>query len=330
MKPINIALIGLGTVGCGVYQTLHIHRQRLEKLVGAPINISTIIIENPDKHQKISAKTNITTDVNTVLNNPEIDVVFEAIVGKEPAFSLLRRCIQAKKHVITSNKEMFAIHGQELKRLATQYNVQIGYDATTAGGIPIIQTIQQLLKANQIQYVQAILNGTTNFILSAMREKNITFSTALDEAQNWGYAEADPENDIEGFDAYYKLMILSDLIFEKQPDLKYVKRIGIRDITEDSLQGLQTEGKRVKHIAKIGYDATGNLTASVEPEAVSKEHPLYAVEGVNNAIHIKGDIVGDLTFTGPGAGSFPTASAMIEDFCILFKKEQAAIAGAPV
>ncbi|MGP4106244.1 homoserine dehydrogenase [Virgibacillus sp. L01] len=326
MRPINIALIGLGTVGCGVYQTLHIHQQRLEKLVGAPINISTIIIEHPDKHQKIAAKTNVTTDVNTVLNNPEIDVVFEAIVGKEPAFSLLRKCIQAKKHVITSNKEMFATHGDELKNLASRYNVRIGYDATTAGGIPIIQTIQQLLKANQIQYVQAILNGTTNFILSAMREKNITFSSALDEAQNWGYAESNPENDIDGFDAFYKLMILSDLIFEKQPDIEHVTRVGIRNTTEESIQALQTEGKRLKHIAKIGHDAAGNLTASVELEAVSKEHPLYAVEGVNNAIHIKGDIVGDLTFTGPGAGSFPTASAMIEDFCILFKKERAPIA----
>lgn len=321
MKPINIAVIGLGTVGYGVYQTIQTHRKRLENLVGSPIYVSTIVIEHPDKHRKILSKTNITTDINDVLHNPDIDVVFEAIVGTEPAFTYLRKCIQAKKNIITANKEMFAAHGKELKLLAKEHRVQIGYDATTAGGIPIIQTIQQTLKANQIQSVQAILNGTTNFILTAMREDRLTFTDALHDAQMRGYAEADPTNDIEGYDALYKLMILSDLIFEKQPELQHVSRSGISDTTTDSIQSLESEGKHIKHIASISNDSNGNLTASVKPIAVSKDHPLYAVEGVNNAIHLKTNIVGDLTFTGPGAGAFPTASAMIEDLCIMLQKE---------
>ena len=185
MKPIQVALIGLGTVGCGVYQTLHIHKQRLEILLGAPVELATIVIENPDKHQKIAEKSTISTDISDILYNPEIDVVFEAINGKEPAFTYLKQCIQAGKHVVTANKEMFASHGRELKELAKANDVQIGYDATTAGGIPIIQTISQLFRANQIQQVQAILNGTSNYILTEMRENKLPFSTALKMCAVW-------------------------------------------------------------------------------------------------------------------------------------------------
>ncbi|WP_174615007.1 homoserine dehydrogenase [Virgibacillus ihumii] len=325
MKPIQVALIGLGTVGCGVYQTLHIHKQRLEIVLGAPVELTTVVIENPDKHQRIAEKAPISTDISDILYNPEIDVVFEAINGKEPAFTYLKQCIQAGKHVVTANKEMFASHGRELKELAKTNDVQIGYDATTAGGIPIIQTISQLFRANQIQQVQAILNGTSNYILTEMRENKLSFSTALKQAQKWGYAEADPTNDIEGYDAFYKLMILSELIYDKQPDPENISHSGITGITGDSIEKAQQDGNRIKHIASINYDKAGNLTAAIEPVAVSKEHPLYAVEGVDNAIHLKADIVGDITLTGPGAGSFPTASAMIEDFCLILSKRPAPI-----
>lgn len=323
MKPINVALIGLGTVGSGVYQTIHIQQQRLEDLLGAPVHISTIVIEHDEKHEKIGAKTDITTDITDILRDPDIDVVFEAIVGREPAFTYLKQCIQAKKHVITSNKEMFAAHGSELKVLANEHDVKIGYDATTAGGVPIIQTIQQVLKANQIQQVQAILTGTTNYVLTAIRKKQVSLIEALREAEEWGYAEADPTTDIEGHDALFKLMILSELIFEKQPNLEHIKRKGISEITDKTIQEAAAEGKRIKHIASLAYSTTtGELTASIEPVAVTEEHPLYAVEGVNNAIHLKTNILGDLTLTGPGAGSFPTASAMVEDLCSIFQNEK--------
>ncbi|MFC4558163.1 homoserine dehydrogenase [Virgibacillus kekensis] len=322
MKPINVALIGLGTVGCGVYQTFHIHKERLEELAGSPICISTIVIEHPEKHNKLPPEVNVTTDLLAVANDPEIDVVFEAIVGKEPAFSFLKKCIAGKKHVITANKEMFAAHGKELKSLAESYGTKIGFEATTAGGIPIIQTIQQLLQANQVKSVQAILNGTSNFILTAMRVEGLTFAEALSNAQKWGYAEADPTNDVEGYDALYKLQILSDLIFREQPETGRVKRLGIRDITADKITKSQKSCERIKHVATLEYDSKGNLTGSVEPLSLEENHPLYAVEGVNNAIYLKTDILGDLTLTGPGAGAFPTASAMVEDFCTILKKEQ--------
>lgn len=320
--PINVALIGLGTVGSGVYQTFHIHRERLEGLAGGPIRISTVVIEHPEKHDKLPAEVNVTTDLQAVVDDPTIDVVFEAIVGREPAYSFLKKCIQAKKHIITANKEMFAAHGKELRELAEINGTKIGFEATTAGGIPIIQTIRQLLKANQIKSVQAILNGTSNFILTAMRVEGLTFSQALSNAQKWGYAEADPTNDVEGYDALYKLLILSDLVFHDQPDTAYINRTGIRDITADAITNAQRTDSRIKHVATLEYDPAGNLTASVEPLPVDEKHPLFAVEGVNNAIHLKTDILGDLTLTGPGAGAFPTASAMVEDFCTILEKKQ--------
>lgn len=318
MKEINVALIGLGTVGNGVYETIHNHEKRLQQVTNCRIRISTIVIQDRNKHKKINKDYTVSTNIDDILNNKEIDVVFEAIVGKEPAFTYVKQCIKAGKHIITANKEMFATHGSELKELAQQHGVEIGFDATTAGGIPVIQTIQQLLKVNNITKVQAILNGTTNYILTEMREKKLAFPVALKQAQQLGYAEADPKNDIEGFDAFYKLMILTELIFNQQPVWKDIKRIGIDQITTKKIN--EVEDKRIKHIATVEQTESG-LHATVEPVTISKDHPLYAVEGVDNGIHLQTDILGGLTLIGPGAGAMPTASAMIEDFCTIFGKE---------
>lgn len=318
MRKINVALIGLGTVGNGVYETIHKHEKRLQQITNSHIRISTIVIQDRNKHKKLNKNYTISTNIEDILVNKDIDVVFEAIVGKEPAFTYVKQCIKAGKHVITANKEMFAAHGSELKELAKQYEVEIGFDATTAGGIPVIQTIQQLLKVNKITKVQAILNGTTNYILTEMREKQLTFPVALKQAQQLGYAEADPKNDVEGFDAFYKLMILTELIFDKQPVWEDVNRMGIEQITTKEINKLAE--KRMKHVATVKQTENG-LHATVEPITVSKEHPLYAVEGVDNGIHLQTDILGELTLIGPGAGALPTASAMVEDFCTIFKKE---------
>ncbi|WP_099159309.1 homoserine dehydrogenase [Virgibacillus ndiopensis] len=319
MKKLSVAILGFGTVGQGVRDVIYHHQERLKNIVGVPVEISTILIKNPEIHQNNSDHIRFTTDFKTILSDPTIDIVFEAIVGKEPAFSYLKQCIEANKHVITANKEMFQEHGQKLKKLAAEYNVGIGFDATTAGGIPIIQTIQQLLHVNKITKVQAILNGTSNYVLTKMREKGSTFDDALQKAQSLGYAEADPTNDIEGYDAFYKLKILSELLFDEQPVWENVKRIGISRVSKQTIEKEAASGKRIKHIAEIAlFD--GTIAASIEPRAIPTNHPLYAIEGVNNAIYMETDILGNLTLTGPGAGAYPTASAMVEDLCHIMKQ----------
>ncbi len=320
MKPIHVALLGHGTVGKGVYQTIQTHQDRLQLVTGRPVHISAILIEHPEKYTYLDKEITITTDIHTIVQDPDIDVVFEAIVGIEPAYTYLKKCLIAGKSIITANKEMFAHHGSELKQLAQARGTMLGYDATTAGGIPIIQTIQQLLQVNQIQKIQGILNGTSNYILTEMREQQTSFDTALKQAQELGYAEADPTNDIEGYDALYKLLILSELTFGEQPALKEIKRKGISDISAAHIATNQTNGKKIKHLATI-QQVEGKLHASVEPISLTDTHPLYAIEGVNNAVNIETDLIGHLTLTGPGAGALPTASAMLEDFCSLFAKK---------
>lgn len=316
MCNINIALLGFGTVGNGVYRTIQKHKERIEQTIGVAVHISTIVIQHPEKHVHLSGDIYVTNDIHAIINNPEIDIVFEAIVGKEPAFSYLKQCIQNGKHIITANKEMFACHGKTLKSLAKVHHVHIGYDATTAGGIPIIQTIQQLLHINKIQKVEAILNGTSNYMLTEMRENGVSFEVALKEAQRLGYAEADPTNDIAGHDAFFKLMILSELIYDKQPEWERVERISIADIEK---KAINTPGRKTKHIATLVPSNEG-ICASVKPVIINEDHPLYAIEGVENAVHIETDIAGGLTITGAGAGALPTASAMMEDFCIMMKE----------
>lgn len=320
MKKLQIALLGFGTVGKGVYEVVQSHQGTLKATLGRSVEVSIILVENINKHQDLAEQQLLTTDFQDVLNHPDIDVVCEAIVGTEPAATYLKKSLQAGKHIITANKEMFALHGKELKELAEASGCQIGYEATTGGGIPIIQTISQLLKVNHIHKVSAILNGTSNYILSEMRNKGLSFDEALSQAQALGYAEADPVNDIEGFDSFYKLMILSDLIFNEQPDWNAVKRVGMTNVTADDINKLNADNKRIKLVATLER-IKGNLHARVEPVSLSKTHPLFAVEGVDNAIAIETDLLGQLTLTGPGAGALPTASAMLEDMDTIFTKK---------
>lgn len=316
METLHVALLGFGTVGKGVYHTIQVYQNKLQHIIGKRVKVACIMIKNLENYVDFQGDAAIETDIQAIVENPNIDVVFEAIVGKEPAFTYVKQCIASGKHVITANKEMFAHHGRELKKLATKYCVQIGYEATTAGGIPIIRTIKHLLQVDRIKKVTAILNGTSNYILTEMRKKGTPFSETLRLAQKLGYAEADPMNDIGGDDAFYKLMILSELIFGKQPNWKTVTRIGIQGITVDDIEKAQFEGKRICHIATVSMEK-GTVRAKVEPTAIQENHPLFSVEGVDNAIHLQTELIGSLTLQGPGAGSLPTASAMLEDFCTL-------------
>ncbi|WP_035423951.1 homoserine dehydrogenase [Bacillus sp. UNC438CL73TsuS30] len=309
---VKVAILGFGTVGEGVYRTIQTHASELEALLGKRVEVAAVLIKNKQKERKIAKDVLITTDFNEIINLSQLDIVVDAIVGKDPAFNYLKQAIERGSHIITANKEMFAYHGKELLDLADEHQVSIGFEATVAGGVPIIQTLRQLLQVNRVKQIQGIVNGTSNFILTEMREKKQSFADALRLAQEKGFAEADPTNDVEGFDAFYKLMVLSRVAFGNAPNWKAVERVGITSITSELIETADQLGFRFKHVVSIQKDGD-TLIGSVRPVLVSKSHPFYHVEGVENAVNIYSDIVGRITLQGPGAGMFPTASAVIED-----------------
>jgi homoserine dehydrogenase len=321
MTVINVAILGFGTVGEGVYNTIQSHQDELTAILGRKVEVVAVLIRNKQKARKISEKIEVTSDFNKILQLPKLDIVIEAIVGSEPSFTYLKKAIQKGCHIITANKKMFAHHGKELMELAEENSVSVGFEATVAGGIPIIQTLRHLLKVNRVQSVQGILNGTSNFILTEMRENKQSFAAALELAQQKGFAEADPANDIEGIDAFYKLMILSKIAYGKEPNWKSVEIRGINEITYDQIKEAENRGLRFKHIASLRKDGD-QIIGSVKPVLIGKSHPFYNIEGVENAVNIQSDILGSITLQGPGAGMYPTASAMIEDLVYVsqFKK----------
>ncbi|MED1467154.1 homoserine dehydrogenase [Bacillus salipaludis] len=321
MMTVKVAILGFGTVGEGVYRTIQTHASELEALLGKKVEVAAVLIKNNQKERKIAKDVLITTDFNEIINLSQLDIVVDAIVGKDPAFNYLKQAIERGCHIITANKEMFAHHGKELLDLAEEHQVSIGFEATVAGGVPIIQTLRQLLKVNRVQQIQGIVNGTSNFILTEMREKKQSFADALKLAQEKGFAEADPTNDVEGFDAFYKLMVLSRVAFGNAPNWKAVERVGITSITSELIETADQLGFRFKHVVSIQKEGD-KLIGSVRPVLVSKSHPFYHVEGVENAVNVYSDIVGRITLQGPGAGMFPTASAVIEDLVYVSQSNQ--------
>ncbi|RZT23969.1 homoserine dehydrogenase [Fictibacillus sp. BK138] len=312
MAPIKAALLGFGTVGQGVYDALKTHREQLKTVLGEEVIIEAILVKDGAKKRDVDEHILVTTDFEEVLNIPDLQIVFEAIVGEEPGFTYLSKAIEKGCRVITANKVMFAKHGKTLLKKAEEAGVSVGYEATTAGGTPIIRSISQLLQVNDILSVEAILNGTSNYILTNMRKKGLTFEEVLKKAQELGYAEADPVNDVEGFDAFYKLMILSELSFGSSPNWDEVERKGITEVSSEQIEVFSRWGYKVKHLARIRSDR-GTFTASVKPVLVDAEHPLYGVEDVQNAIMVETSLAGKVTVQGAGAGKLPTASAMVED-----------------
>ncbi|WP_462408817.1 homoserine dehydrogenase [Neobacillus sp. Marseille-QA0830] len=312
MTGIKVAILGFGTVGEGVYRTIQSHEAELTDVLGKKVEVAAILIKNTAKARTIGDGVLVTTDFEEIIRLPKLDVVIEAIVGQEPSYTYLKRAIQRGCHIITANKEMFAHYGKELIKLAGSHHVQVGFEATVAGGIPVIQTLRQLLKINRVSEIHGILNGTSNFILTEMREKKQSFAQSLLLAQEKGYAEADPTNDVEGFDAFYKTMILSRIAFGSEPIWQDVEREGITHINSELIEVADQLGLRFKHVASI-TKLGDKIQASVKPALVGNEHPFYHVEGVENAVNVHSDIVGRITLQGPGAGMFPTASAVIED-----------------
>ncbi|SDK05505.1 homoserine dehydrogenase [Sediminibacillus albus] len=319
MTTIKVALLGFGTVGSSVYQILQSQQSKFERLIGRKVEIVGVLIQDETKQRDIADGILVTSSFEELINVSDIDVIIEAINGIEPGAGYLHKALEKGVHVVTANKELLAHEGKSLRETADTGNAQLKYEAAVAGGVPIIGTLQQLLQVNYISNVEAILNGTSNYILTEIAENKVSFQEALLTAQKLGYAEADPGNDVDGWDAFYKLMILSDLLLGDQPDWTQVTRRGIRGITLADIQAVETAGWRIKHIASLQFNK-GKAQLRVEPRAVPQGHSLYEVAGVDNAVAIEGDLAGNLKLQGPGAGALPTASAILEDFVQLYKK----------
>lgn len=313
MKKLNIALLGLGTVGSGVVKIIEENRQQIIDTLNKDIVIKHILVRDKSKKRPINiSRYHLTEDVNEILNDDSIDIVIEVMGGIEPTVNWLRDALKNGKHVITANKDLLAVHLKLLEDLAEEKGLALKFEASVAGGIPIVNAINNGLNANNISKFMGILNGTSNFILSKMTREQTTFEEALDEAQRLGFAEADPTDDVEGIDAARKVVITSYLSFNQVIKLNDVKVRGISQTTLSDINVADKLGYKIKLIGKGTYQ-NSKVNASVEPTLIHKSHQLATVEDEYNAIYVVGDAVGDTMFYGKGAGSLATGSAVVSD-----------------
>ncbi|MFB3883898.1 MAG: homoserine dehydrogenase [Thermodesulfobacteriota bacterium] len=313
MKEIKVGLIGFGTVGAGVVKILQNNSRLIEKRMGAKIILKRIADVDLRADRGVKVKSGaLTARAEDVIQDPEIDIVMELIGGIEPAKTYILKAIRNKKHIITANKALLALHGDEIFREAYRFGVDINFEASVGGGIPLIRSIKEGLVANRIQSIFGILNGTSNYILSKMTDEGRNFREVLREAQEKGYAEANPAYDIEGVDAAHKLTILIRLAFGTSLRFEEIFIGGISEITPLDIQFGREFGYRVKLLAITKIDQ-GKIEARVHPTLIPEKHLLSTVEGVFNAIYIKGDAIGPTLFYGQGAGQMPTGSAVVSD-----------------
>lgn len=305
-KKIKIGLIGLGTVGSGVFKTLQNFKN---------VEVVKIAVHNKNKKRNIDGldESIITDDAYEVVNNPEIQIVAELVGGINPAFDLIKTAIKNGKHIVTANKELLAKHGEELFNFAEENNKVVLYEAAIAGGIPLIMPIKTILAGNKITKIKAILNGTTNYILTKMDVQGASYTDVLKEAQELGYAEADPTGDVEGFDAAYKITTLATIAFGKRIKIENVYREGITKISPDDMKAANEMGYKIKLIASAELNEDSKADVRVHPMLVPKTKTLAHIDYVTNAVSLSGHPVGDVTLSGPGAGEFPTASSVVGD-----------------
>lgn len=310
---IGVGLLGLGVIGSAVARSLIQKSERLAQQVGRPVVLCGVAERDLAKHKASIVPAHLlTTDATDVLDNHEVEIVVELIGGQKPAVDFIRGALMRGKHAVTANKEVMATYGPELIRLAQEQGVNLLYEASVGGGIPIIGPLQKDLLANDITSLHAIINGTTNYILTSMSQEGTDFKTALRQAQQLGYAEANPANDIEGVDAAFKLAILSTLAFHTQVVVSDVYREGISRVSAQDFQYARELGYAIKLLA-IARRQDDALTLRVHPALVPQEHLLAKVDGVFNAVEIEGDLVGRVVLHGQGAGPRPTSSAVIGD-----------------
>jgi homoserine dehydrogenase len=313
MKPIKVGLLGLGTVGSGTFNVLKRNQEEIMRRAGRAIEITMVAVRNVERAKEIvKDEVEIVTDGNLVVNHPDIDIVIELIGGNDVAKDLVLKAIANGKHVVTANKALIAKHGNEVFTAAQDKGVMVAFEAAVAGGIPIIKALREGLTANRIQWIAGIINGTTNFILSEMRDKGLDFATVLKQAQALGYAEADPTFDIEGIDAAHKLTIMASIAFgiPTQFDKAYVE--GITKLEATDIEYAEQLGYRIKLLG-ITKRSDAGIELRVHPTLIPEKRLIANVEGAMNAVLVQGDAVGATLYYGKGAGSEPTASSVIAD-----------------
>jgi homoserine dehydrogenase len=313
MRPINVGLLGIGTVGGGTWRVLERNREEIRRRAGRDIRIADDGDKDLEKARRLTGgQAKVVADGNAVVADPDVDIVVELIGGYTVAKDLVLKAIANGKHVVTANKAMLAVHGNEIFAAAQKAGVTVAFEAAVAGGVPIIKALREGLTANRIEWIAGIINGTSNFILSEMREKGLAFADVLKEAQARGYAEADPTFDIEGIDAAHKLTILSAIAFGIPMQFEKAYTEGISQLTREDIRYAESLGYRIKLLGLTRWTPEG-IELRVHPTLVPARRLIANVEGVMNAILVKGDAVGPTMYYGAGAGADPTASAVVAD-----------------
>src|SRR5699024_7826309 len=326
-NDVSIGLLGLGVVGSGVIQLIENNQQDLVHQLGCNVHVKSVLIRDIDKNRHVEVDQNLlTTNPDDVLRDPEIDVIVEVMGGIEQARKYILEAFEAKKHVITANKDLIALHGPELHEAAHKHNCDLFYEASVGGGIPLLRGLSDGLVSDRIQKIMGIVNGTTNYILTKMDDEGTTYEHALEEAQELGFAESDPTADVEGLDAARKMVILARLAFLTNVELDDVEVNGISNIPLADLQ----YGKKLGFTMKlIGFAECQDehVEVSVQPTFLDNKHPLANVKNEYNAVYVNGEAVGETMFYGPGAGSLPTATAVLSDVVAAIKNMRLGVNG---
>lgn len=313
-QTIKVALLGMGTVGSGVYEVIeHLQKDNFIHKVGAEVQVKRILVRSPEKYvDKVEPHTILTTDWQDILGDEEIDIVIEVMGGIEPARTYLTEALRAGKNIVSANKDLIAVHGQELQALAAEMKRDFRYEASALGAIPIVQPLKENLAANHFSEIVGIMNGTTNYILTNMAEHGMSYEDALAEATALGYAEADPTADVEGLDAGRKVAILANIAFHTPAVFDDVHVEGITKISKLDMAYAESIGCVIKLLGIVSKQEDG-LCLSVHPAIIAKSHPLASVGGSFNAVFVQGDAIDEAMFYGRGAGKLPTASAVVGD-----------------
>lgn len=327
MKPVKVGLLGLGTVGTGVVRIVEGHQTDLQSQVGSPIVISKVLVQNKSKSRSIAINPDkLTEDAWDIIHDPEIDVIVEVMGGIETTKSYILEALSRGKHVVTANKDLMALHGPEILAAAQANGCDVFFEASVAGGIPIIRTLIEGFSSDRITKIMGIVNGTTNYILTKMSQEGAAYADVLKEAQDLGYAESDPTSDVEGLDAARKMTILATLGFRANVALENVDVKGISSISREDILYAKRLGYEVKLLG-IAERQDDFISVSVQPTMVKLSHPIASVNGVFNAVYVYGEAVGETMFYGAGAGELPTATSVVADLVAVVKNLKLGVNG---
>lgn len=327
MKAVKVGLLGLGTVGTGVVRIVEGHQEDLSSQVGSPIVIEKVAVKSIDKQRNIDIeRSKLTEDPWEVIRDPEIDVIVEVMGGVAGTREYILEALDRGKHIVTANKDLMALYGSEILAKAQEKQCDVFYEASVAGGIPIIRTLIEGFSSDRIMKIMGIVNGTTNYILSKMSQEGASYEDVLREAQELGYAEADPTSDVEGLDAARKMAILGTLGFRTNVELQDVQVRGISSVSKEDIQYAKRLGYEMKLLG-IADRQDEEFSISVQPTMVKKSHPIAAVNGVYNAVYVYGEAVGETMFYGAGAGEMPTATSVVADLVAVVKNLKLGVNG---